>query len=204
MAGIDLGIVGQMEQSLLYAILKCLITTSWKVGATYAAAEKRVAREDPALHLSIKADTATGMPWCADDLEGALSHFDDFSVLQILIGQIALHCYWETEHHGLLLGSGHIVIHIGMRCHWDAITFFYRRIPDDMVNMAMRVDDHQRLETVAVDEAEKFILLEWVGAARVDDDAFAGFGIDDVGVFRKGIEDEGFESEHDFTISAQR
>ena len=50
---------------------------------------------------------------------------------------------------------------------------------------------------MAVDKAEEFILLASVGAARVYDDAFLGVVvINDVVVFRKRIENEGFELKH--------
>ena len=50
---------------------------------------------------------------------------------------------------------------------------------------------------MAVDKAKEFVLLRHIGAARVDDDAFLGVVvINNVGVFRKRIENEGFELKH--------
>ena len=46
---------------------------------------------------------------------------------------------------------------------------------------------------MAVNEAKKFVFLTRIGAARVDDDTFLGvIVVNDVCVFRKGIEDKGF------------
>lgn len=50
---------------------------------------------------------------------------------------------------------------------------------------------------MAVHKAEEFILFGRIGATRVNDDAFFGVVvIDDISVFRKGIEDKGFDFEH--------
>lgn len=58
---------------------------------------------------------------------------------------------------------------------------------------------------MAVDEAEEFVFLARIGATWVNDNTFLGvIVVNDVCVFPKGIEDKGFEFEHDFIISAQR
>ena len=63
----------------------------------------------------------------------------------------------------------------------------------------MCTNDHQRLEPKAVDEAEEFVFLARIGATRVDDNTILDvFVIDDVGVFREGIKDKGFELEHKY------
>jgi hypothetical protein len=92
-----------------------------------------------------------------------------------------------------------------MCSHLNAITFFHGRIANDMVNMAMCVDGQDRFQSMAVDEAEEFILFACRGTAWIDDDTrFAFLIVNDVCVFRKRVEDELFELEHDFNISAQR
>ena len=98
---------------------------------------------------------------------------------------------------------GIVLFDFWMRRHWNAITFFHRGVTHDVVNMPMRADDHQRLEAMAVDEAEEFIFLAGIGASRVNDDAFLGIVVvNDVGVFRERIEDELFEFEHDNNFDA--
>lgn len=63
--------------------------------------------------------------------------------------------------------------------------------------MTMCTNDHQRLEPMAVDEAEEFVFLARIGATRVDDDTFFDIVVVyDIGVFREGVEDKGFELEH--------
>ena len=72
-----------------------------------------------------------------------------------------------------------------------------------MVDVAVRVDDHQRLEAMAVDKAKKLVFLSCVGTPWVDDDAiFRIVVVNDVCAFREGIEDEGFEFEHDLSFDA--
>ena len=89
-----------------------------------------------------------------------------------------------------------IVLHIGMRRHLDAITLFHSSVAHDMVNMPVRVDDHQRLEAMAVDETEKAVLFSRIGTARVNDDALKRVVVKHVGVFGEEVEDKGFEFEH--------
>ena len=89
----------------------------------------------------------------------------------------------------MTFGLNEVRLCVGMRRHWDAITLFHGLIADDMIDVAMRVDGHQRLQLVAVDETEQAVFLAFVGAARVDDDTFLGVVVKDVGVFRKWIED---------------
>ena len=84
-----------------------------------------------------------------------------------------------------------------MRRHGDAVTLFHSRVAYNMVDVSVRVDDHQRLEAVAVDVAKEFVLLALVGATRVDDDTFLGVVVvNDIGVFREGIEDKGIKLKH--------
>ena len=56
---------------------------------------------------------------------------------------------------------------------------------------------------MAIDEAKEFVFLRHIGAAWVDDDAFFFVVIvNDVGIFREGIEDERFELEHNIFFDA--
>ena len=197
MAGIDLGVVGQTEQALDDVGSELLIAAPREVGAAYAAAEERVASEDPTLYLCIEADATHGMTRRTNDFQSALPYLDDFAVLQVDIGQLAVTREGHPEHRRLLSRSEEVVLHVGMRRHLDAITLFDGGVAHDMVDVTMRIDDHQGLEAMAVDEAEELILLAYVGAARVDDDTvLGGIVVDDVGVFREGIEDKGFELKH--------
>ena len=68
-----------------------------------------------------------------------------------------------------------------------------------MVDMTMCTNDHQRLEPMAVDEAEEFVFLARIGAAWVDNDTFFdNVVVYDIGVFRERIKDKGFELEHKY------
>ena len=197
MAGIDLGVVRQVEQPFLDTLTERFVATPGEVGAANAAAEERVAREDPAFNFSIKANAAHGVTWCADNLQSALTHLDDFTILQVAVGKPTLAVKRHAEELRLLLRTQELALHIEMGRHWDAITFFDSRIAKDMVNMTMCVDDHQRFEAVAVNEAKEFVLLARSGAAWVDDDTFLGVAvINDVCVFRKGIADKRFDLKH--------
>lgn len=197
MAGVDLGVVGQMEQALDDVGAELLVVAPREVGAADAAAEKRIASEDPPFNLGIEADAAHGMARRADDLQGALPHLDDFAVLKIAVRQLAVDHKRQPEHLRLLTRTEEVVFHVGMRRHGDAVTILHRRVAHNMVYMTVRVDNHQRLETVAVDVAKEFVLLALVRATRVDDDAFLGaVVVNDIGIFREGIEDKGIKLKH--------
>ena len=86
MAREDLRVVGKTEQAFLDARAKLLKTATREVGAPDAAAEERVASEHPTLDFGIEADAALGMAWRADNLQGTLSHLDDFAILQVTVG----------------------------------------------------------------------------------------------------------------------
>ena len=194
-----------MEQPLDNVRTKLLVVATWEVGAADAAAEERVSREHPTLDFGIETYTAHGMAWRADDLEGALPHLDDLAIFQIDIGKVAVTQKRHPKHSRLLPRTKEVVLHIRMRRHFDTVTLFHRDVTHDMVDMAMRIDSHQRLEAMAVDETEEFVFLACIRATRIDDDTFLGIlVIDNISVFRKGIEDKRFELEHDFNISAQR
>lgn len=196
---IDFGVVGQMEQPFFDAIAKRLVAAARQVGAPDAAAEKRVAGEYPAFDFSIKADAAHGVTWRTDDFQGAPPYVDDFAVFQVAVGQVDVNIVlrFETQPCRMALGLNEIVLHVVMRRHRNAITPFHGGIADNMVDMTVRIDDHQRLEAVAVDETKEFVLLAWIGAARVDDDAFfRAVVINDVSFFTERIKDERFEFEH--------
>ena len=203
MAGEDLCVIGQVEQPFDDVCAKLLVVAARQVGAPDAAAEERVASEDPAFDFGIEADAADGMARCADDLEGALPYFDDFAVLKITVGQVKTAVCRKSKPGSLLLGMSVVVFHIGMRRHRDAVTLLDRTVADDMVDMAMGADDHQRLEAMAVDETEEFVFLGHIGAAWIDEDAVCGIVvINDIGVFREGIKDKLFEFEHDYNFDA--
>lgn len=192
-ARVDFGIIGQMEQPLNDVRTKLLVVASREVGAPDAAAEERITSEDPTFDFSIEADATHGMAWCADDLKGALPYLNDLTVLQVLIGQLAFTYEGHPEHRSLLPRTKKVVFHVGMRRHFDAIFLLRSSVTHDMINVAVCIDDHQRLEVMAIDEVEKFIFLACIGAARVNDDAFLGvLVVNDVGVFRKGIKYELF------------
>ena len=194
MARVDFSIIRQMEQPFDNIRTKLLVVASWQISAPDTAAEKCIASEDPAFNYSIETDAANGMTWCADDLKSALSHLDDFTILQVDIGQLAFTYEGHSEHRSLLPRANKVVSHVGMCCHFDAIFLLHSSVAQDMINVAMRIDNHQRLEVMAIDEAEKFIFLACIGTARIDDNTFLSvLVINDVGVFRKGIEDELFE-----------
>ena len=196
MAGEDGGVVGQAEQALADAFAKLFVVAARKVGAPDAAAEERVAGEDPAFHLGVEAHAATGMAGRANHLQGALPYLDDFAVFQVVVGHLDFSCPFRhySEPHGVAFGLSEIGLHVGVRRHLYIVVLFDGGIAYDMVDVAMRAN-----EAVAVDEAEELVFLACRGAARVDDDAFEGvFVVNDVGAFREGIEDEGFEFEHGF------
>ena len=203
MTGVDFGVVRQMEQPLDNAGAQLLIVTARQVGAADAAAEERVTREDPALDLGIETDTALGVSRGADDFQSALSHLDDLFVGKVDVGQVDLGIAFrpKSQPRRVTLGVNEVCLHVGMRRHLDAKMVFDGVVADDMVDVAVCVDDHQGLETVAVDKTKERVFLGWRGTARVDDDTFlGGIVIDDVGVFREGIEYEGFEFEHSCII----
>ena len=53
------------------------------------------------------------------------------------------------------------------------------------------------VEAMAIDETKEFVFLACIRAAWVDDDTFLGvIVIDDISVFRKGIEDKLFQFKH--------
>ena len=197
MAGIDLGVVGQAKQPLDDAGAKLLVVAPRQVGTPDAAAEERVASEDPALDFGIEADAADGMARRADDLKGALPHLDDFAVFKVAVGHLKVVLGRHPKPCSLLLGMSIIGFHIGMRRHGDAVTLLHGSVADDVVDMAVGADGQERLEAVAVDEAEEFVFLARIGAAGVDEDTFFGIVVvNDIGIFREGIEDEFFDFEH--------
>jgi len=197
MAGEHFGVIGKTEQAFFDARAKLFKTATGEVGAPDAAAEERVASEYPTLNLGIEADAALGMAWRADDLQGTLPHLYDFAILQVAVGQLAVSIKRQSKHRCLLPRAKEVVLHVGMCRHINAITFLNGSVAHDVVDVAMRADDHQRLEAMAVDEAEEFIFLAGIGAARVNNDAFLGIVVVyDVCVFRERIKDELFEFEH--------
>lgn len=197
MAGIDGGVVGQAEQAFFDASDERLKVAARKVGAAYAAAEERVACEDPALNLSIEADTSFSVSGGTDDLQSAFTHLDAFTVFQEAVRQLAFAGAKQPEHRGMLLRMEEVVFHIGMSRHGDAVFPLDGGIAKDMVDVAVGVDDHQRLQPMAVDEAEELVLLVWGRAAGINDEALFGVVvINNVGVFGKRVENKGFKFEH--------
>ena len=198
-AGEDLCVVGQMEQALYYAVAQGFIIASRHIGAADAAAEKRIAGKDPAFDFSIEADAAPCMTRRANHLQGALAHLDKLAVGQTGLGQVQMDiALFPKAQPGRVTFSLDVVIfHIRMCGHFDTVMTLYNIIAHYMVDMAMRVDNHQGLEAVAVDEAEEAVRFVMRGTTGIDDEAFFGVVvIDDVGVFRKRVENEGFEFEH--------
>ena len=197
MAGIDLGVIRQAEQPLDDAGTKLLVVAAWQVGAPDAAAEKRITSEDPALDFGIETDAADGMTRRADDFKGTLPYLDAFAVFKVAVGHFEVVLGRHSKPGGLLLGVSIISFHVGMRCHRDAVTLLHGSIADDMIDVSMGADGQKRLEAVAVDEAEEFVLLAWIGTAGVDEDTFFGIVVvNDIGAFREGIKDKFFEFEH--------
>ena len=133
----------------------------------------------------------------ADDLQGALSHLDDFAVLKVAVRQLAVDHKRQPEHLRLLTRTEEVVFHVGMRRHGDAVTLLHCRVAYNMVDVSVRVDNHQRLEAESVDVAKEFVLFTLVGATWVDDGAFLGIVVvNDIGVFREGIENERIKFKH--------
>ena len=198
-AGEDLCVVGQMEQALYYAVAQGFIIASGHIGATDAAAEKRVAGKDPAFDFSIEADAASCMARRANHLQSALTQLDKLAIGKMDIRQVHVDFAFFTKAQPgrVTFGLDVVIFHIGMCGHFDTVMTLYNTIAHYMVDMAMRVDNHQGLEAVAVDEAEEAVRFVMRGTTGIDDEAFFGVVvIDDVGVFRKRVENEGFEFEH--------
>ena len=197
MAAEDLGVVGQAEKAAFDAFAQLSIVATSEVGAPDAAAEECVAGEDPALQFGIEADAALGVAGRADDLKRAVADLDDVAVVKEVVGQLEFAVERQPEKLRLLLGAHIVGLRLAVRRPLDAITTLDSGVAKDVVDVAMRADNQNGLQPMAVDEAKEFALLGGVGAARVDDEAFLGVVVvNDVGVFRKRIEDEGFELEH--------
>ena len=204
-AGEDGGVVGQAEKSFLDALAERFVIAASEVGAPDAAAKECVAGEDPAFHFGIEAHAALGMAWRTNHFQGALPYSYDFAVFQVEVGQIDMGFALgsEAEPHRLSLGLNEVGMRVGMGRHLDAIAVLDGVVSDDVVDVTVRVDDHQRLEAVAVDEAKELVFLAGIATARVDDDAVVcSVVVNDVCAFREGIEDEGFEFEHDLSFDA--
>ena len=161
MAGKHGGVVGQAEQPLADALAQLFVVAASKVGAPDAAAEERVASEDPTLDFGIEADAASGMSGRADDLKGASPNLDGLAVLKITVGQldVGLALWPEAEPHSLPFCLGNVVVHVRMCRNGDAVFVFDGVVADDVVDVAVRVDDHHGLEAVAVDEAEELVFF---------------------------------------------
>ena len=199
MAGKDFGVVGQMEQAFADALTKQFVIASCHISASDASAKEGVACKDPSLDFGIKADATLGVAWGADHLQRAPTHLDDFAVLQVKVGQIDIDLTFgpESQPHRVTFGLCEVRVHIGMCCHLDMITFLDCIVTKDVVDMTVRIDNHQWLEALAVDESEKSVFLVRCSTAWVDDNAFFGaVVVNDISVFSKGIEDERFEFEH--------
>ena len=198
-AGIDGGVVGQAEQAFLDAGDEGLVVATGQVGAAYAAAEERVAGEDPAFDFSIEADAAPCVARRANHLQSALPYLDKLAVGKTRVRQVhaGFAFFRKAQPSRVTLGLSVVVVHIGMCGHLDTITALHHIIAHHMVDMAVCVDNHQRIEPVTVDEAEEAVSLVGRGATGIDDKAFFGVVvINDVGVFGKRVENEGFEFEH--------
>lgn len=197
------GVVGQTEQSFANALPKLLVVAACKVGAPNAAAKECVASENPALDFGVKADAASCVSWRANHLQGALPNFDDLSVFQVEVGQIDIGLAFrpESKPNGMAFGLRHVVLHVRMCRHLNIVALLDGGIANDMVDMAVRADNQLRLQLMLVDKAEELVFLSRRGTARVDDDALLGIVVvNDVSVFRKRIEDEGFYFEHNFNL----
>jgi len=199
------GVVGQVEKAFFYALSECFKTSAGEIGAPDAAVEERIAGEDPTLDFGVKADATISMTRRTDNLQGALPHFDDFAIFQVSVGQLAVAVERQTEEVRLAFRTLEIAFHVRVSRRWNAIAFLDGSVAKDMVDVAMCVDDHQRFESMAVDEAEELVFLARVGAAWVDDDAIFGIVVVyDISIFRERIENKLFEFEHNYRFSGQR
>lgn len=195
----DGGVVGQAEEAFPDACAERFVIAALQVGAPNAAIEERVAGEHPAFDFGIEAYAAFGVAGRANHLQGTFPNLDDFVVFQESVGHFASAVEGHSEEARLPLGAKELVFHALVGRHGNAVSLLDGGIAENMVDMAMRVDGHQRLEPLAVDEAKKLIFLARRGAAGVDDDTFLGrVVVNDIGVFRERIENELFELEHSF------
>jgi hypothetical protein len=64
-------------------------------------------------------------------------------------------------------------------------------IAQDVVDVTVRVEQHADTEILRRNKICKFLPLGFRMAARIDDDAFAGFVEQDIGIFLKRIENKG-------------
>ena len=142
MARKDLGVIRQAKQALDNICSELLVTASRKIGTTDATAEECVASEDPAFDFGVETDATDGMARRANDLKGTLPYFNDFTVLQIDIRQVAVARKRQPEHGCLLPRTEKVALYVGMRRHLNAITLFHGIFAHDMVDVTMRVDDH--------------------------------------------------------------
>lgn len=159
--GIDGGIVGQAEESFLDAPDERLKVAARKVGAAYAAAKEGIARENPAFNLGIKTDAAFSVTWGTNDLQCAFAYLDDFTVLQVVVRQFAFIVERQSEQTSLLLRTKEVAFHIRMGGYWDVVFTFEGGVAEDVVDVAMGVDDHQWLQPMAVYEAEELVFFAW-------------------------------------------
>ena len=196
MARIDFGVVGQAKQPLNDVGAKLFVIAAGQVGAANAATKERVAGEHPAFDFGIEADATDGMSRRAYDFQCAFTHFDDLTVLEVKVGKVDVIFDGKAEPGRMTFGLNEIVFHVGMCRHGNVVAVFHRHVADDVINVAVRVDGHHRLETVAVDEAEELVVFGLVGAAWIDDDALKRVVVNDVCVFSKRVKNERFNFKH--------
>ena len=138
-----------------------------------------------------------GVAWRADDLKRAVTHLDDLAIVQPAVGKLAFALERNTEQQRLLFRALEIGFHVGMCRHFDAVFLLDSRIAYDVVEMAVRVDGQNGFEAMAVDETKELVFGTDCITAWVDDDAVLGVGVvNDVSVFREGVENELFYIEH--------
>ena len=198
MAGKHFCFVRQGVQTCSDRLVELLEITAGKVGATHATTEKRIAREDPSFDGGIEADTPFGVTRGANHLQDAIAHFDFLVIFQSHIRKVDVADRLHSKPYRLALGLDNIGMRVGMCRNSNTTATFHGIVAHHMIDVAMGINNHQRLQLMAVKETIQTVFLLLRNTSGVDDDTFPSlFVINDKSVFIEGIENKRIQFEHD-------
>lgn len=201
MTAINFSIIRQSEQTVSNGLTEFHEVATGKVSPSDTATEKGITGQNPTLNRSVEADTTSSMTRSANHFQNTIAYFNLFIILQVKIGQVYVTYRLKTQPHRLPFGLNKIRLYIGMRRHRDAIPTLHCIITHHMVDMTMRINDLQRLQLMAVDEAEETIFFDIIGAPWIDNDTLPRCLVPYyIGIFRKMIENKRIQFKHMFYL----
>ena len=197
MARIHFCVWWQSAENLLERVDHLVVGAPLEVCTAYAHAEESVATECRAFLFAVECDSARGMAWGVENMQGVTAKGDDIVVSEIFVNGRHFHGQGDTKYVGCLLSH---ILHQKLIAHmrFGLQTEFTidKSITHAMVKMSVCAEQMNRIQIVIADILGNGGAFVIVHHAAVDDDSLVSVVAHHITVLGEHITGETLDGDH--------